>query len=323
MVNIFTKEQANKIIDMYKENIDVDSIMIEFNTNEHYIREVLKEYQVDRQYNTFSEELTNRIIFLYQNKFRIKDICYALLVSDTGITKTLKRNNIPKRTCSENNIRYSRNRNYFDNINSPNKAYILGLIYADGCNHREHNSLTISLQEEDKDLLERVKDELEYEGNLRLNPLREKNENYKNQYILCINDEYISEQLEKLGVVNSKSLVLKFPTFLNETLYSHFLRGYFDGDGCIYYDQTRNKNQVHITGTYEFCLMVSNILNMLDCKHNIYHPKQSGENNTYVLRTCGNKSSYILLSWMYKDADIKMNRKYRKYLDFCNIYLTI
>ena len=55
MTNIFTKEQINKIIDMYKENVDIDSIMTEFNTNEHYIREVLKEYQVDRQYNTFSE----------------------------------------------------------------------------------------------------------------------------------------------------------------------------------------------------------------------------------------------------------------------------
>lgn len=323
MTNIFTKEQINKMIDMYKENIDIDSIIVEFNTNEHYIREVLKEYQIDRQYNTFSEELTNRIIFLYQNKFRIKDICYLLLISDTGITKILKRNNIQKRTYSENNIRYSRNRNYFDNINSPNKAYVLGLIYADGCNNRKHNSLTISLQEEDRDLLERVKNEIEYEGDLRLIPLHEKNENYKNQYVLCINDEYISEQLEKLGVVNSKSLILKFPTFLNESLYSHFLRGYFDGDGCIYYDQKRDKSQVHIVGTYEFCSMVSNILNTLDCKHNIYHPKQSGESNTYVLRTCGNKSSYTFLSWMYKDADIKMERKYRKYLDFCNIYLTI
>lgn len=323
MTNIFTKEQIDKIIKMYKEKIDIDSIIAEFNTNEHYIREILKEYQVDRQYNTFSEELTNRIIFLYQNKFRIKDICYALFVSDTGITKILKRNNISKRTYSENNIKYSRNRNYFDNINTPNKAYVLGLIYADGCNCREHNSLTISLQEEDKDLLERIKNELEYEGNLRFDPLHEKNENYKNQYILCINDEYISNQLEKLGVVNAKSLILRFPTFLDESLYSHFLRGYFDGDGCIYYDQNRDKCQVNIVGTYEFCSTVSNILSVFDCKHSIYHPKQSGESNTYVLRTCGNKSSYIFLSWMYKDADIKMNRKYRKYLDFCNIYLTI
>lgn len=323
MNDIFTKEQKEQIVIMYKDNVCIDNIISALNSNEHFIRAILKENQIDRRYNTFTEELNNRVISLYQSGKKMKDICYDLLISAEGINKILARNKIEKRTYSENNTKYYRDKHYFDIINTPNKAYVLGLIYADGCNYRDHNSLTICLQEDDKDLLEKVRKEIQYEGNLRLVSLREKNERYKNQYVLCINDEYISEQLETLGVVKAKSLKLEFPTFLDKSLYSHFVRGYFDGDGCTYYDIKRNKCRTCMAGTYEFCQAISSILNSFGCKNNIYHPKQSGESNTYILQTSGNKSSYLFLSWIYKDADIKMDRKYKKYIDFCNIYLTI
>ncbi len=37
------------------------------------------------------------------------------------------------------------------------------------------------------------------------------------------------------GATIRKSLTLTFPTHLDEKLIKHFLRGYFDGDGCINY----------------------------------------------------------------------------------------
>ena len=53
----------------------------------------------------------------------------------------------------------------------------------------------------------------------------------------------IFKDLIKLGVTPRKSLTLKFPTFLNEDLMRHFIRGYFDGDGCIW-DGKRQKRIV-------------------------------------------------------------------------------
>jgi hypothetical protein len=38
--------------------------------------------------------------------------------------------------------------------------------------------------------------------------------------------------LANLGVTPNKTFTLQYPT-INETLEKHFLRGYFDGDGCI------------------------------------------------------------------------------------------
>ena len=316
----FTKEQEEQIIELYKTKINIENIINDFNCEEHDIRTVLKENQVDRIYNNFSQELYNRIIELYtEKKYTQKKICYELLISEMGINKTLKRNNVPKRTYSEDNRRFYRNQHYFDKIDTPNKAYVLGILYADGCNHVARNSIHLHLQEEDKEILEKIKEELEYEGNLRFNPLHEKNNNHKNSYILNICDEYMSKKLEELGVTKAKSLTLTFPTFLSEDLLSHFVRGYFDGDGCVYYYEKLQTCQTQTCGTRDFCEHLSGILCSLGIKNNIKHPKQCHE-NTVVLSTSGNKSTYQFLSWLYNNADLKMDRKYQKYLYFCKRY---
>lgn len=57
MIHNFSQEQVKEIIRMYKEGIDIDSIIEFFGTDEHNIRCVLKENQIDRVYNTFEDEL--------------------------------------------------------------------------------------------------------------------------------------------------------------------------------------------------------------------------------------------------------------------------
>lgn len=64
----FTKEQEEQIIELYKTKINIENIINDFNCEEHDIRTVLKENQVDRIYNNFSQELYNRIIELYTEK---------------------------------------------------------------------------------------------------------------------------------------------------------------------------------------------------------------------------------------------------------------
>lgn len=322
MDNTFSQEQLNKIIDMYINKCSIDEIINYFNTDEHSIRTVLKENQIDRHYNSWSDELYDRGIELYNSGKTLKYISYHLLVSKNGFSKALEKKKVEKRTYSENNRKYKRNSEYFDNINTPNKAYILGFIYADGNNYIWGNKhcLTISIQENDRELLERIRIELEYEGELRTIPLNEKNPNYKNQCDLVITDEYMCNQLKRLGVVQRKSLVITFPTFLRPDLIRHFVRGYFDGDGCIYYDEKRNKCRTSTCGTFNFCDSLSKILESFFIKHNIYQPIQCQCKNTCVLQTAANLSSYKFLSWLYQDCDLKMDRKYQQYLHFCEIY---
>lgn len=314
-----TDKITEKIIEMYNNNIYIETIIEELGIAEHEVRKILKEHKLDRKPSRFSKELDKRIAQLYSSGKTQKEICYTLLVSENGIARALKREGIKKRTSSECNRKFNRNSNYFDKIDTPNKAYILGLIYADGNNFPRHNSITISLQESDKAILEEIKKEWEYEGNLRFSPLNSRNPNHKNQYLLNLTDEHMSKRLYELGVVDNKSLKIVFPTFLPDHLLSHFIRGYFDGDGNIYIDKKRNKCQTQTVGTKDFCEHLSSILIKMGCKNNIKHPKQCNE-NTFIIQTSGNKSSNIFLSWIYKNADMKLERKYNTYLTFSNLY---
>lgn len=317
---LFSQKDKEQIIKMYKNQESIDSIIVYFQCREKDIRVILKENYLDRAKNQkFSKELENRIITMHQNNKLHKEISNELLVSSSGINKVLDRNNIPRMSASMRNQKYDRNSFYFDDIDTPNKAYILGLLYADG-NLSRKNQIIISLQEEDGYIIKQIKNELEYTGNIAYVDLKKKSPKWKNQYRLAINDSHMAKELINKGLVYAKSLVLQFPDFLSSELTSYFIRGYYDGDGNIWYDNKRNKCQVSICGTNEMIQGLSIVLTKLNIKHNIYSPKQCKRHNTFVLRTCGNKSSYAILSWLYKDASMKILRKYNYYLNFCEKY---
>lgn len=92
--------------------------------------------------------------------------------------------------------------------------------------------------------------------------------------------------LEKLGCVSNKSLILKFPTKeqVPENLTSHFLRGYFDGDGSVFLSENSNgrtdvkysRINVQLCGTFEFLDVVRSMFNLENC---IYKEKRK-ESNT-------------------------------------------
>ena len=72
-MNTFTEYEQRQIIDMYKNNVSIDDIIRKFNAIERDIRVVLKSNSVDRQYNSFTEELSNRIVSLYLDKYTQKE----------------------------------------------------------------------------------------------------------------------------------------------------------------------------------------------------------------------------------------------------------
>lgn len=127
---------------------------------------------------------------------------------------------------------------YFDQIDTEYKAYILGLIYADGTiddkvkGNREWR-LIISLQEEDGFILNKlIKDTTSRKVRID-NPPSTQKKNWKKRAVAYIGNTYMCESLIKLGCVPRKSQVgMKFPN-IPDHLIHHFIRGFFDGDGCV------------------------------------------------------------------------------------------
>eukprot|EP01083_Nonionella_stella_P269665 912656_1 len=67
-----------------------------------------------------------------------------------------------------------------------------------------------------------------------------------------INDHSMARDLIALGCTPRKSLTLKWPANMPDKFASHFVRGYFDGDGCIHYRKVRKSCSVSFVGSHEF-----------------------------------------------------------------------
>lgn len=263
----------------------------------------------------------NKIDIVKEYTSNEKITCYELgrkyNIRGEGVSLLLRRRGVKIRNNpSILHRKYTLNQEYFNTIDTEAKAYFLGLLYADGCVMSKNNSIVIGLQPSDKAILESFMKELDYSGELILQNLTIKNPNRKNSYRLTLFSKTMCDDLIKLGCVPRKSLILKFPTEkqVPNHLLSHFVRGYFDGDGCF---SVGSKNgSVTIVSTDDFCqavkLIIKEKLNINCC---IYKTRSSKINNTTTrtLSIPGRFQVEKFLEWIYSDSNFYLNRKYDKY----------
>jgi intein/homing endonuclease len=121
----------------------------------------------------------------------------------------------------------------------------------------------------------------------------------------------MSQVLDSYGMCRAKSLILKFPECVPPELYSHCLRGYFDGDGCIPHSST--DYTTNIVGTKELLERVREIITPLGIKTSIKEAHPGRNKNTYVLYTTSKSGSKKFLDYMYDDATLYLYRKYDLY----------
>ena len=185
---------------------------------------------------------------------------------------------------------------FFDVIDTEEKAYILGFICADGCVDTNNRNVTISLNAKDIDILVKIKKSMSCENNIVIRPKT-------NLVVLNLSSKYMVETISKYGVTRNKTATLPFPTIPNE-MYRHFFRGHCDGDGCVH------KRQVTVTiGSDDFC---DGYVKFLESKFkkSISHAHRQ---NSYHSVVFSRKDSDIV-DWMYKDANIYLDRKYESYI---------
>lgn len=258
------------------------------------------------------KEKYDEIIDLYQNGMSLEKIGLKYDASRHAIKTVLNKMGVQTRDDSHKGRKYTINENYFDEINTPNKAYILGLLYSDGCNHRKTNHVNLELQERDKDILDKISEELETNKPLYFNELNKKSDKWQNTYRLSICNKHISEVLEEKGVVPRKSLILAFPEWLPDELLPHFLRGYMDGDGHIQCFESRHAS---FASTESFCLSVQEKLKDIGIESRIYNTHNK-ENSTRILYICKISNIVKFLDYIYKDAELYIQRKYETYQTF-------
>lgn len=260
-----------------------------------------------------TKEFEEEIVKLYENKTKNIEICKIKNINKNTVRAVLNRNNIitPNRKNlledDYNSVLYKDS--YFSMIDSEDKAYFLGLIVSDG--HNTGKGVAIKLQEKDKEILEMFKIKTKTTNNLNFYNLN--NKKHQNQYSIQINSKMVSKDLEKYGITQNKSLTAIFPD-IPEELYSHFIRGVFDGDGCIH--EGKNKYFFTICGTELLINKIQEIL-IKSCglnKTKLDKPKiKSGNNITTIVRYSGNRQLIRIRDYLYKDAELFLTRKKEKF----------
>lgn len=211
-----------------------------------------------------------------------------------------------------NSKKYTVDENYFETISTPNKAYWLGFLYADGCilvRERKNSKsyvLEISLREDDILHLEKLKMSLKSNTPIKHKTIKDK---YKSCRINICNKK-ICEDLIRLGCTPRKSLTLTFPNEeqVPKKLIPHFIRGYLDGDGCIFNDG--KTAIVNFVGTYDFLNSIQEIMydefgltkTVICCKGNAYQCSWKGK---------GNLKTWFDYLYNYDDI-IFLQRKFEK-----------
>ena len=230
------------------------------------------------------------------------------------VGRFLRANNIKMREMSHLKQKYKINENIFEKIDINEKAYWLGLLYADGTNNPKNREMHLSLQEKDGYLVKGLKDFIGYSGPLKYIDYSIKHPTWQNQWKLLVTNKKLSSDLEKLGMGYLKTFTLQFPMWLEEKYYSHFIRGYFDGDGNIFVNKTQTNSSFSISGTTDFLTEVQNILmNTFGYTKTVFQPVRTNHPKVKVLRYGGNHQVKAFGNWLYKDATIYLRRKKEKF----------
>ena len=266
----------------------------------------------------FTPEQQEQIKEMYVNGLSSVKIGKAFGMSHHTILNFLHENHIDvdqKRFVRK----YKLNEHYLDDIDTQEKAYIFGFLCADGNNNPSKSTISMCLQEGDKNILERIRQCFDSEKPLEFIDYTNKHDfgyTYQNQWRINLFSSYLCKKLEEHGMMPKKSVYLKFPN-LSEDLIPHFVRGYFDGNGTISWQKYRTLG-IGLVSTKEFCLQLQQIVHSSLNIVSKLHESQNHNGITTDFTITRHEGSIKFLHWIYKDATIYLQRKYDKYIAYCN-----
>mgnify|MGYP000220825008 CR=1 FL=1 len=242
----------------------------------------------------------------------ISDLAKSFNVSNTVIKRCLKNQKIFPRTNSEVHQKYVIYSEYFNQIDTMNKAYLLGFLCADGW-VTDRNEFGVVVKTSDAGILLFFKKELKTDKEIK--PVNE-----GEALELRLQNKHIADKLKEYGIVPRKSLILNIETVidkakLNSSQIKAFLLGYFDGDGGFSKSKPTPKyNYIqfssNITGTLETCNYFKKFFNNIG----FMTKRNKDEKNNYTYRIGGRNRVREAFSQLYEIVD-KIDFFYKRKYD--------
>jgi hypothetical protein len=205
---------------------------------------------------------------------------------------------------SESSRTYAVN-NIFKNMQNPTASYILGLFMADGNARKNGSTLSLSLVESDRDILDKISEVVQPEKPLHYCQVN----NGRNQFKLAISHKGIYDIFLDHGCVPNKSNILQWPQKPIDD--KAFIRGYWDGDGHI------SKNKASVLGTASFLDSMNDRIKTHVGDHISFrrykHHRWSKVEEMHI-RFKDHRSE--VLGWLYDGETFCLRRKKDAYIKF-------
>lgn len=193
--------------------------------------------------------------------------------------------------------KYSLNEHYFDIIDTPSKAYLLGILMTDGCvwKHKSQDSYYCKLMMIDKDLVKFFKAELDTNYPIKFDAS-------KRAYSVALCSKIIFFSLGSYGVTPNKTFYTIYPQNLNG-FDGDFIRGCLDGDGSIvHYKGKYPRNRISWTGTYTLLSQIEKTLRE-NCSLKFKRIYKHVNKRSYLLQYQAKNDIGKLINYIYANAD--------------------
>jgi hypothetical protein len=252
------------------------------------------------------------VIKKYNELKNIHKVAEYFDVSIGPIVRILKKNNFEL-----TNRRYNVNHFYFEIIDSEEKAYWLGFLFADGYirERKTGNSLEMKLSVKDKEHLLLFKNSINSNHEIVENINKVKYNGGISTSKMChlaIYSLKLVESIKKQGIHSRKTFTINKPN-IDNSLMNHFIRGYFDGDGSFSFNPKKSMNKTQIVSASEFFTkFIIDELGNNGIKINLY----SG----IKLQIQNKLDNLKFYNYIYNNAKIFLKRKKEKYEEFRRYY---
>lgn len=235
----------------------------------------------------------------------MNDMQIARLLGCTGPVVARWRDfyGIPRspRQSGGNTTKWQTDRDFFATIDTPEKAYVLGFLIADGHIRKAGYKVEVSVKESDADLLRSITGALGCDA--PLGPMTNHYDGSSMRRLYLCGQKLVTD-LNNLGVYHDKSKTAVWPAIPPE-LEGHLARGIWDGDGYI------GRNMFELIGTSALLDgVVAAAERHTGCS---LRRRLSGRDNGYHY-AYGTRRDTAILHWMYSGAGIALERKREKFL---------
>lgn len=287
--------------DYQKNDISLRDLSKKYHLQRYELSNYLKNNSVKVKNRTDKEDYIPAMNeYLSSTELNLKDICKKYGIHSYTFKKFLEKNNVKIRKRI-----YEFDESFFFNIDDEDKAYWFGFIAADGYISKSNKQLAFNQSSvDDCHLMKFAKIFNSTTKIVDVFDKRTKKAYVKSRFVLS-SKKICSDLIDK-GIFNKKSLTMtdECANYVPESLLNHFIRGYFDGDGCI--REYKNEYSFALAGTEMFLDRIKKILKI---KIGVSDVKNSFNRGINQISYGGNRQLLRIREWLYSNSTVFLERK--------------